>query len=449
MAYTLHCDAGNFRAFKIMVAAEYNGVAINVADFKLGETNKSAEFLKISPLGKIPALSTPCGASLTESNAIARYIAKLRADTGLMGGCCLEQAQVDQWMEFTSNNVELPVTMWVYQTMGLLPANADNAARAKADLSKALAVVEAHLSSRTYLVGQRVTMADITLATTLVYPFKWVCDNAFRAAIPNTMRWFDTIVNQPQVEAVVGKVVLATSEAAAGSISASTLPAPPAAKGGKGEKKAWDGVKKEKAPKAPKPPAAPKEKEVKKPKEPEPSNDEEEPEEAPKEKKEDHIFKIMDATQPSPFVMDAWKRCYSNCESYEEAMNTFWTTFDAAGWSIWRGDYNYNDELKILFMTSNLIGGFIQRTDEIRKWLFGTMTIRGSEEEKQMKITAYFLIRGQDIQPLIACNDDAACYTWTKMEIPASEADKKQLFDYWTSDDMLDGEKCLDSRCYK
>jgi hypothetical protein len=30
-------------------------------------------------------------------------------------------------------------------------------------------------------------------------------------------------------------------------------------------------------------------------------------------------------------------------------------------------------------MTSNLIGGFIQRTEEIRKWLFGTLTIRGVE----------------------------------------------------------------------
>ncbi|RYH14965.1 hypothetical protein EON65_32665 [archaeon] len=62
-------------------------------------------------------------------------------------------------------------------------------------------------------------------------------------------------------------------------------------------------------------------------------------------------------------------------------MATFWQTFDAAGWSIFRGDYQYNEECKVLFMTSNLIGGFIQRTEEIRKWLFGTLTIRGVEGE--------------------------------------------------------------------
>jgi hypothetical protein len=34
-----------------------------------------------------------------------------------------------------------------------------------------------------------------------------------------------------------------------------------------------------------------------------------------------------------------------------------------------------------------------------------------------MKITSYFLIRGDSIQPLITCNDDAECYTWTKVEV--------------------------------
>lgn len=66
-----------------------------------------------------------------------------------------------------------------------------------------------------------------------------------------------------------------------------------------------------------------------------------------------------------------------------------------------------------------------------------------------MKITGYFLIRGDSIQPLIDCNDDAACYTWTKLVVPPSEEDKKALYDYWCSEGPLDGEACLDSRVYK
>lgn len=157
----------------------------------------------------------------------------------------------------------------------------------------------------------------------------------------------------------------------------------------------------------------------------------------------------MDKEHPTTFVMDQWKKIYSNTDNYEAALTEFWTLFDAQGWSIWRGDYNYNNENSVLFMTSNLIGGFIQRTEEIRKWLFGTMTIRGEARADGMKITAYYLIRGQSIQPLIECNSDAECYTWTKMNIPASDEDKKLLFDYWTSETTLEGEPVLDSKVYK
>ena len=112
----------------------------------------------------------------------------------------------------------------------------------------------------------------------------------------------------------------------------------------------------------------------------------------------EHPFKLLDKSAPTPFSMDAWKKVYSNCSDYHQAMNTFFEMYDSNGWSIWRGDYQYNDELKVLFMTSNLIGGFIQRTEEIRKWLFGTCTIRGKEELGGMKVTHYFLIRGDSIQ---------------------------------------------------
>jgi elongation factor 1-gamma len=446
MSHTLFVEPGNFRAFKILIAAEYNGVSINIPEFTANKSNTTPEFLKISPMGKVPAMQTPQG-GLCESNAIARYVARMRADTGLMGATFFESAEVDQWIDFCSHNIELPACIWFYPTLGYMEANTNAIEKAKGDLAAALTVLDAHLASRTFLVGEAMTLADITIASTLVYPFKFVCDPKYRAAYGNVVRWFETCVNQPEYEAVVGKVVLATSEAGANSGKAIAAPA----KKGKGEKPAWDGVKKEKAPKekkekAPKPPAPPKEKKV---------VEEEEPEEAPKEKKEEHLFKKMDSSEEtkSPFVMDAWKRDYSNAADYTVAINNFFNTADWKGWSLFRGDYNYNEELKVLFMSSNLIGGFIQRTDEIRKWLFGTMSIRG-EEGKDMKISCYFFIRGQDIQPLIDCNDDAACYTWTKVcggDKVASEEDKALVTKYWSMDvdDEVEGTKCLDSRVYK
>jgi len=445
-SYTLYTDKGNFRAFKALIAAEYNLVNVDVPEFKLGQDNKTAEFLKKSPLGRVPVLETASG-SIFESNAVARFVARIRNDTGLYGSTFVESAQVDSWIDFTSHDIELPATIWFYPVLGMLPFNAAATGKAKTDLANALTVLNNHLTDKTYLVGHKITLADITVVSALVYPFKFVADASYRAAFPHVMRWFNTCVNQPQFSAVIGTVVLAEKEmtTAGGAIVA--------AAGGKGKNAGQHAPKepkekKEKAPKAEKP------KEEKKPKEaPKKAAKEEDEEPEPdyvEEKKAEHPFKILDKTNPTTFVMDTWKKTYSNADDYHVAMDTFWSTFDSAGWSIFRGDYKYNEECKVLFMTSNLIAGFIQRTEEIRKWLFGTLTIRGTEGvEGGMKITSYFLIRGDSIQPLISCNDDAECYTWTKMEIPASAEDKQKLYDFWCSEGPLEGEACLDSRCYK
>lgn len=67
-------------------------------------------------------------------------------------------------------------------------------------------------------------------------------------------------------------------------------------------------------------------------------DEDDEPEPDYVEKKAEHPFKLLDKAQPSPFVMDTWKKTYSNCTDYHEAMDAFWASFDANGWSIFRGE---------------------------------------------------------------------------------------------------------------
>merc|ERR1712029_401559 len=76
VAGTLYTYPDNFRAFKALIAAKYSGAQLTVAkDFVFGETNKKPEFLKKFPLGKVPAFEGSDGVLLTESNAIAYYVA--------------------------------------------------------------------------------------------------------------------------------------------------------------------------------------------------------------------------------------------------------------------------------------------------------------------------------------------------------------------------------------
>jgi elongation factor 1-gamma len=118
-SYTLHAPAGSFRAFSALIAAEYNGVDVKVADFD------AKAVAAMSPTGKAPVLVLPSGETLFSSHAIARYIAGIRRDVGLTGASLAEQGTVDAWMDFCSSELDLPACVWFYPAAGYMPFNKD------------------------------------------------------------------------------------------------------------------------------------------------------------------------------------------------------------------------------------------------------------------------------------------------------------------------------------
>lgn len=372
MSYTLNAPDGSFRAIKALIAAEYNGVSVNVVS--------DSDVKTLSPSGKGPVLQTPSGSVIFGSNAIARLIAKIRRDTGLAGSTLDEEATIDSWVDFSANELELPASVWTYPVLGYMPFNAAAYEKAKADLAAGLKTLDTYLLTKTYLVGDKITLADIAVASALLYPMKLVCDKAYLKPFGNAVRWFNTCVNQPEFKKVMGTVQLCKKES-----TAKGQEAPKGAKNEGGSKKKKGGGKKEKKEAAPAPKPV---------------------------KKVEHPYKIMDREAKSPFSMDAWKKTYSNAATYEAAMEKFWSTFDMDGWSLWHQNYNYNEDNKRIFMTSNAVGGFQQRTDEVRKWAFGVMDVLGTEETV-LEIKGVWLLRGDTVEHLVNANDDANWYTWT------------------------------------
>jgi len=206
-SYTLHTPAGSFRAFKILIAAEYNGIEIQIPEFV------ASEAAQLSPTGKAPVLQTPSGDVLFESNSIAKYLAKIRRDTGLIGsGSIVEEALVDQWIDFCANKVELPSCVWWYPVAGFMPFQETAYEKAKSDLAEAFKTLNAHLEGKTYLVNDQITLADIILASTLVYPMKLVCDPEFLKPFGNVEKWFKTCVAESEFKAVIGEVTMCKKE---------------------------------------------------------------------------------------------------------------------------------------------------------------------------------------------------------------------------------------------
>lgn len=123
-------------------------------------TNKEASFTEKFPLGKVPAMTLPTGEGIFESNAIATYAASFNADE-LLGANAVERAQIVQYTQWFENEVVPAASVWLYPIFGYLKYNKEAHNKAVSDVKKFLEVFDKVLATRTFLVGNRVTLADI------------------------------------------------------------------------------------------------------------------------------------------------------------------------------------------------------------------------------------------------------------------------------------------------
>merc|ERR1711955_5139 len=404
VAGTLYTYPENFRAQKGLIAAKYSGAQVTLAkDFVFGETNKSPEFLKKFPLGKVPAFEGTDGLLLTESNAIAYYL----ANEELRGGKDeAARAQVMQWMCMADSDILPAACTWVFPTLGIMQFNKNATDRAKEDIKVALKTLNDHLLTRTFLVGERVTLADISVACTLLSLYKQVLDPAFRGSFTNVNRWFTTVINQPNAKAVLGEVVLCTKMAEFDSKKFAEF-------SGKGDKK------KEAKPKAE--PAKKKEPEKKKEKEAEP---EEEPL-APAEPKKTNP---MDALPKGTFDLEEWKRFYSNKRMTQ--LNGSGSTSTTRTTPSGRQTISTILNSPWCSCPAILLEECFQRLEKMKKHAFASSILFG--ENNNSSISGIWVWRGHELA-FDLCEDwaiDSPSYEWKKLDSKSEEC-KKLVTQYW------------------
>lgn len=117
-------------------------------------------FLKVNPQGQIPAM-TDGDLTLTESLGIATYIAR-RYGGPIGPQSDAESALIDQWMLLAATAIETPALEIMQAPQGAMGEGITAVAAEK--LRRPLARLNAHLAGRDWLLGDRFTVADITVA---------------------------------------------------------------------------------------------------------------------------------------------------------------------------------------------------------------------------------------------------------------------------------------------
>jgi glutathione S-transferase len=146
------------------LGVDFDSVNVNL----LRREHGRAEFLAVNPAGKVPVLADG-DLVLTESAAIVLYLAEKYPDRGLLPTDLRQRAEVNRWILFAVTELEQP--LWritkhtsLYPDQDRLPAEV---ALARRDFLPMASVLERHMKDRTYVVGDRVTVADFVTAYTL------------------------------------------------------------------------------------------------------------------------------------------------------------------------------------------------------------------------------------------------------------------------------------------
>lgn len=156
-----YLDSGN--GYKVRLLLAKLGLAYDLVELDIlkGES-RTKDFLAKNPNGRVPALELEDGTVIAESNAILYYLAE---GTRFWPQDRLARAQVLHWMFFEQYSHEpyIAVLRFWYRHGPMDAARRAQESDKRARGEAALEVMERHLLSRSYFVGNSMTIADIAL----------------------------------------------------------------------------------------------------------------------------------------------------------------------------------------------------------------------------------------------------------------------------------------------
>ncbi len=154
------------------------------------EESRGEEHLARHPLGRVPVLESEDGL-VFESAAICLYLADLHPEAGLVPDVGThDRALVYQWTVFSPAEIEPPML----EAAIYAEKDPERAATARKRVDAAARAVAGALDGSEFLVGERFTIADVLVGSTLLWPAR----AGFEEILPDSIRdYTDRLVSRP------------------------------------------------------------------------------------------------------------------------------------------------------------------------------------------------------------------------------------------------------------
>jgi glutathione S-transferase len=162
---------------------------------------KTPAYMAMNPNSQIPVMEDG-DYVLWESNVIARYLCAKYASGNLYPESLQERFDAERWMEWQQTMVN-PASRNGFWHLIRLPAEQRDmalVAQSNTAVEPLMAILDAHLATRSYVVGERFTMADIPLGCEVQ---RWFGLPQAREPRPNIERWFARLLARPASRGVL------------------------------------------------------------------------------------------------------------------------------------------------------------------------------------------------------------------------------------------------------
>lgn len=144
----------------------------HMVDLFAGE-GQAPDYLRLNPHGKVPTL-VDGDFSLWESNAIVQYLAMRAPESPLFPGGLQPRADILRWQFWESSGWSQACSVYVDEhvlkpILGRGEPDPEELRKGDEKFHRFATVLDGHLANRSWLVGNLMTIADLSVAPVLMY----------------------------------------------------------------------------------------------------------------------------------------------------------------------------------------------------------------------------------------------------------------------------------------
>jgi glutathione S-transferase len=188
----LYNSAVSGNCYKVRLLCAHLGLPLELHELDVVDRSNRPDVIgDLNPALRVPTLILDDGRALPESNAIIDYLAE---GSGYMPTDRYDRARVIGWQFFEQYEIEPNLAVARFWALFGIEAS-EEAHRSKAEGgTKGLAALERGLTGREFLVGDRYSVADISL-----YAYTHVADEGGfdLSGYPAIGAWLDRVAAQP------------------------------------------------------------------------------------------------------------------------------------------------------------------------------------------------------------------------------------------------------------